>query len=432
MDLFSHPRFGLFMHWGLYSLGGWHEQEIWRWPVAKSDYVKRLERWNPHNFSAPTWLDFAQEAGMSYLCITAKHVEGFCLWPTEHTDFSVASTPGKRDIIGELADECHKRDVGFCIYYSIPDMHHPSYPHAGNPYELAEARSGESPSREAYLRFLTAQVEELCTWYGEVDSFWWDANVQHWDEPQVNSRIRELQPGIMINNRGFDPGDFATPERDWDSSVNSAQTFDRPTEACQSIGVYSWGAKKDDEYYTPAYLQRSVAKIMAKGGNYLLNVGPQADGEIPEPGRRVVGEVGRWYRKVEEAFTSVSPVRVAELPPRVLATERGNALYLIWFRPAATDGLFLRGLHTDPAGATILNTGDPAHWVRDRLPAYGPGKDPEPVLRLIDLPTEILDREVLVVKLDFGRAALDAVRVSSRDDGADGPPPEFMAGGTEE
>jgi alpha-L-fucosidase len=432
MNLFSHPRFGLFMHWGLYSLGGWHEQEIWRWPVSKNDYGKRLSQWNPSEFNAAEWVDFAEAAGMSYLCITAKHVEGFCLWPTKQTEFSVASTPNGRDIVGELAEECHRRDFGFCIYYSIPDMHHPAYPHAGNPYELAESRPDETPDKSGYIDFLMAQVEELCTWYGQVDAFWWDANVQHWDLPKVNARIRELQPGIRINNRGFDTGDFATPERDWDSSVNKVSAFSNPTEACQSIGVYSWGAKKDDEYYTPVYLERSIAKIMAKGGNYLLNVGPAAEGRIPAAGQRIVGEVGRWFCRVAAAFVGTTPLPVAELPPRVTATAGEQSLYLIWFRPAATDGLFLRAVRTNPTRVTILNTGTPAEWVRDRLPAYGPGKDPEPTFRLVNLPVDVLSREVLVVKLEFPASVEESVSVSTDGVGADGPPPEFMAGGADE
>jgi Alpha-L-fucosidase len=153
------------------------------------------------------------------------------------------------------------------------------------------------------------QVTELCTGYGEIHGFWWDgADKLGYEDDSINGIIRELQPNAVINNRGFSKGDFDTPERDWFGYVNEADGFTSPVEACQSIGVESWGYRKDEDYYTDRYLMQSMDKILAKGGNYLLNVGPDADGMIPQDAIRILKSVGKWYKSVRASFDDAIPV----------------------------------------------------------------------------------------------------------------------------
>ena len=241
-DWFFKNCFGMFVHWGLYAIPAWHEQHQYRGRVERAEYVKLLKQFNPKQFDPERWLDLMQETGMKYLCITSKHCDGFCLWDTRQTTYNVMNTPYKRDILGMLSEACHKREIPLCLYYSIADWNHPNYPNEGRQHEIPP-QPGDSPDWEKYLEFLKAQVRELCTNYGKIHGFWWDANVPKYKDTSINAMIRQLQPDAVINNRGFDDGDFGTPERDYqkDESVS----FDHPTEANQAVGMESWGYRSD-------------------------------------------------------------------------------------------------------------------------------------------------------------------------------------------
>ncbi|MCL5281421.1 MAG: alpha-L-fucosidase, partial [Planctomycetes bacterium] len=214
-DWFFERRWGLFLHWGIYAVPGWHEQHQWRARVPRAEYVKLARQWNPTKFDPEAWLDLAEGVGMKYVCLTTKHHDGFCLWDTKQTSFNTMNTPYKRDILGMLADACHKRRMPLCLYYSIADWNHPNYPNQGRHHELPP-QPQDTPDWGKYLEFLQAQVRELCTNYGAIHGFWWDMNVPKHQDPSINAMIRKLQPKAVINNRGFDEGDFGTPERDYE------------------------------------------------------------------------------------------------------------------------------------------------------------------------------------------------------------------------
>ena len=246
---FSEKRFGMFVHWGLYAIPAWHEQYQWRAGIPREEYGKLMHEFNPRKFSPEKWLDLLQEAGMEYLTFTTKHHDGFCLWDTAQTDFNIMRSPYKADILKKLADSCHARKIPLCLYYSIADWHQKNYPNQGRHHELLKPEKGDEPDWDKYMEFLKAQVRELCSNYGEIHGFWWDMNVPKYKDPSVNAMIRKLQPKAVINNRGFDEGDFGTPERDYRPVEQDRQALSRLTEACQSVGSLSWGYKKDEEYY---------------------------------------------------------------------------------------------------------------------------------------------------------------------------------------
>ena len=286
-DWFFDRRFGMFVHWGLYAIRGWHEQEMWRDDVARSKYVEYASQFNPTGFDPDVWLDLAEEAGMEYLCFTTKHHDGFCMWDTRLTGFNVMNTPYGKDIMAELADACHRRGMPLCLYYSCVDWHHPNYPNEGRHHELDGPEEGDNRDMEAYIEYVRAQLRELCTNYGEIHGIFWDMNVAGYADPTINQMIRELQPKAIINDRGYDEGDYGTPERDSDRDGQAAlRRYSRPTEACQSVGMESWGFRIDENYFTPKYLMQSMGRVLCMDGNYLLNVGPKADGTIPQGGRR--------------------------------------------------------------------------------------------------------------------------------------------------
>lgn len=396
---FFQRRLGLFVHWGLYAVDAWQEQDLWRRKRQRDEYARLAARFHPRHFNPDAWLDTAEAAGMTYLCFTTKHCDGFCLWDTAETEFKVTRTPYGRDVLAELAAACQRRGMPLCLYYSIADLHHPAYPHAGRRWEYPESPPEDQPDQAVYLNYLRRQVEELCTRYGPIHGFWWDANPAHWQDPGINARIRELQPGIVINDRGFDAGDFGTPERDWDQQVDAQLVFEKPIEACQALGSQSWGYRVGEDYYTDKHLLRAMAKIRAKGGNYLLNTGPDADGRIAPEDQRMLGVVGAWNQRCSEAFDGTTPCSDLTANRDVVLTRRGNTLYVILHREPTTRSVPLRPLDMPPRSAVLLNSGQPVACQVELLP--WDHREGRASLRIHHLPLEILDRTVPVIRLEF-------------------------------
>ena len=212
-DRYFTERLGMFIHWGLYAIPAWHEQILWRSDMKRRDYEQLVHRFNPERFDPDEWLVAAESAGISFVVITTKHHDGFCLWDTRLTEYSVMHTPYGRDILAELAEACERRGIALGFYYSCPDWHHPQYPNLGRHHEMFGPRPGDQPDLGAYWEFVRGQVRELCTNYGPLRDFFWDVNVAEHHDPSLNEMVRELQPGILINDRGASPGDYGTPER---------------------------------------------------------------------------------------------------------------------------------------------------------------------------------------------------------------------------
>ena len=406
-DWFLEKRFGMFVHWGIYAIPGWHEQHQWRGRTPADAYVKLAKQWNPVNYNPDAWLDLAEEAGMGYIVVTTKHHDGFCLWDTAHTDFNTMNTPCGKDLMAELAEACHKRDFPLGFYYSCADWHHPNYPNQGRHHELDGPKPGDEPDLMKYLVFLRAQVRELCTNYGKLHAFWWDMNVDKHVDPSINNMIRELQPAVVINNRGYDEGDFGTPERDYEQGVDAKREFDRLTEACQSVGVESWGYRVDEDYYTDRHLIRSIDRYLARDANYLLNVGPKSDGTIPEESAGILRRIGVWYRAVEEAVKGVEPASHLTSNRDVCLTRRADTIYVHLVNDPRTSGVKLDPIAVVPKKATLLNTGESVEFTVDLVPTNH--VEHKPYLRLQNLPVNELINTVLVVKLEFDEAPEETV-----------------------
>ncbi len=415
-EWFSRRRLGLFLHFGLYAIEGWHEQDQMRRRIPRNEYGKLLGRFNPRQFHADRILDLAEAAGMEYVCLTTKHHDGFCLWDTRETAFNVINSPCGRDLVKELADACHRRNFPLGLYYSVADWHHPNYPNQGRHHELPGPLPGDEPDWDKYVAYLKRQVRELCSNYGEIRHFFWDINVPQFRDPSVNAMLRTLQPNLVINDRGFDDGDFGTPEREYAKAETDRQIrFSRPTEACNSVGTQSWGYRKDEDYYSTPFLIGSIDSILAKGGHYLLNVGPDADGAIPDQARQILLEIGAWYRKTREAFGDAEPASGLTTNRNVLLTRRGNVLYVHIATPAHADAVVLAPISQEPVSAVLLNTGRPLRTSTEPLPFHW--ESGKRILTFKQLPRELLTGETLVVRLDF--KALP-------DGGASSAPVEFI------
>ena len=406
-DTFFQKRFGMFIHWGLYAIPAWHEQHQLRLKVPRAEYVKLAQEFNPTAFDPDAWIDLAEAAGMRYLVFTTKHLDGFCMWRTRTTEFNVVQTPFGRDVLAELAAACQRRGMPLGLYYSAIDHHSPFYPNRGNGHELAGPEPGDTPDWQRFCDYMERQIRELCAQYGSLAAFWWDSGPEiglrapH----HLNPLIRELQPGIVINNRGLsNDGDFSTPEREYDEVARCARVFERPTEACQSVGVESWGYRKGEDYYSLRYLLSELDATLARGGNYLLNVGPRDDGTIPPRAARMLRRIGGWYARTREAFDGAKPCSDMIENPDVLLTRKGRNLYVHLFRPPVSDRVLLRPLNRLPAKATILSNGRKAGFAVERVPRdYHPSDRvcEKPRLSLCHLPVDQFANTVMVVKLEF-------------------------------
>jgi alpha-L-fucosidase len=397
-DWFFEKRYGMFVHWGIYSIPAWHEQHQWRARVPRQEYVKLAGKWNPKKFDPVEWLDTLEMAGMKYITITTKHHDGFCLWDTHQTRFNTMNTPYNKDIIGMLSLECHKRNVPLCLYYSVVDWNHPSYPNQGRSHELP-AQPGDTPDWDAYLEFLKAQVKELCTNYGKISGFWWDMNVTGHKDPAINNMIRSLQPSAVINNRGFDEGDFGTPERDFENADARGGRLERPTEACQSVGMESWGYRKDEDYYSDLHLEKSIDKYLSRNANYLLNVGPTAEGTIPDESYLILERLGEWYHAVKESYENVEFAPDLLSGKDAMVTVRDNVMYLHFNKELTGAGFKMKPFTESPVKATLLNNNSKVDFTVDLVPSEH--ADQKKYLRLKNLPVNEMAGSVMVVKLQF-------------------------------
>lgn len=399
-------RLGMFVHWGLYALTEYHEQTLMRTPIGREKYEALLHEFNPVHFDADAMVGFAKSCGISYICLTTKHHDGFCLWDTRETDYNVMHTPFKRDIVKEFSEACQKHGLGLALYYSNPDWHHPN---AYNPLSMHQIppRETDVPDMPVYIDFIKRQVTELLINYGPICAMFWDIP-PHIDDPSINELVRSLQPGIRINNRGFDAGDFSTPERFVPDGA-----FENLTEACQSVGRQSWGYRRNEDYYTARFLEASIDRILCKGGNYLLNVGPKPDGTLSEETERLLRTIGDWYARVKEAYQGPAPTPCFAERPDFLTTRDGNNLYLHFPDYPEACGLSLHPLDVLPENVTLLNTGETPAFALDTMPTlYQQPNGQTPFLHIYNLPFDRLCGEVPVLRLTF--SDLDAVEEKLR------------------
>lgn len=395
MRWFKEARFGMFIHWGLYAVpagewkgkGGNGEWIRTTAPIPREDYHTLLSQFNPEKFDATAWARTARDAGMRYVVITSKHHDGFALWPSAVSEFDVSATPFKRDILRELSDACRKEGLVFCVYHSIMDWDHPDYlPRR----DWEKDRPTEGADFERYVAYLKAQLKELITGYGPMGLLWFDGEWEStWTEQRgwdLDRYVRGLQPDIIINNRvgkgrkgmagmnmrGEFPGDYGTPEQEVPPRGFGPGIY---WESCMTIGRH-WCDTKNDQYRSATTLIRHLSDIASKGGNYLLNVGPQADGQFPAGIVERLKEIGGWMRVNGEAIYGTDASPLARLRHR--ATHKPGHVFVHLHEWPADRTVSLTGLMSPVTGARLLANdekltveGQPGAWtvrLPDRMP----------------------------------------------------------------
>jgi len=385
-------RFGMFIHWGIYAVpadtGEWYLSNK---EMQVSDYEKFAARFNPVKFDARQWVKTAKAAGMKYIVITSKHHDGFCMFDSKLTDYCITkATPFKRDPMKELAAECRKQGLRLCFYHSIMDWHHPDYV-PRRPWEGAN-RPAEGADLNRYIDYMKGQLRELLTDYGPIGVIWFDGGWEHsaaeLRSEEVVSMIRSLQPSIIIDDRSNLPEDFSTPEQ---SIPEGALAGGRLWETCMTMNDH-WGYEKNDNNWKSAQdLVRMLCDIASKGGNYLLNVGPTAEGEFPPAAVERLQQIGPWMKANGKSIygTTMSPLK--SLPFDGRCTAKGNRLYLQVFN-WPEDGLRLTGLQTPVHSARVLATGEklkvssgPAAEAGSSAVAISKPKKLDPIATVIEL-----------------------------------------------
>jgi alpha-L-fucosidase len=371
---FMNARFGMFIHWGLYAItarGEW-VRSVER--ISIEDYQKYFDEFNPTSYNPHEWARIAKSAGMKYAVMTAKHHDGFCLFDSKLTDYKATNTPAGRDLIGEYVDAFREEGLGVGLYYSLVDWHHPDYPVFGDrqhPMRDNEAYRGKEHNFHKYLDYMHGQIRELCENYGKIDILYldfsyWDMKREAWKAEELVRMVRSLQPDILINNRlGGDirletpeifAGDFANPEH----GIPREPLTDEcgrpiPWETIETLND-SWGyCSMDKNYRTPEFFIRALVNCVSKGGNLALNVGPDANGRIPEASVQILSEIGKW---MEDNNASIYECGISglEKPEWGRFTRKGKILYA-HVLDQAMGHFSLKGLNGKIQKARLLSDG---------------------------------------------------------------------------
>ncbi|MCD8074475.1 MAG: alpha-L-fucosidase [Lachnospiraceae bacterium] len=322
MEWYLDARFGMFIHWGLYAIPARGEWVRSVEQMPKEDYMKYFREFDPVDYDPRKWARAAKRAGMKYMVMTAKHHDGFCLFDSQYTDFKSTNTKSGRDLVREYVEAVRAEGLKVGLYFSLLDWYHEDFPHYGDanhPMRNNPAYSNENRDFNRYLDYMHNQVRELCTNYGKLDILWFDFSYDElrgeaWRATELVQMVRSLQPDVIIDNRlevsgeGFGSlaeghptpyhGDFVSPEQIIPpKGLRDVNGNDLAWEACFTMNN-SWGYHATDHFYKPAsMLIRKLVECVSKGGNMLLNVGPDARGNFPPEATERLEAIGAWMDK---------------------------------------------------------------------------------------------------------------------------------------
>ncbi len=365
LEWWTQARFGMFIHWGIYTVpaGEWHGKPVeglgeWimnRGKIPVHDYEKLAAQFNPVKFNADEWVAIAKNAGMKYITITSKHHDGFAMFGSKVSPYNIVdATPFHRDPMKELAAACQRAGLKLCFYYSqTQDWHEPDA--VGNDWDFPDETAKNF--QRYYDSKVLPQVRELLTNYGPIGLIWFDTprNITVQQSQQLADLVHSLQPMCLVSGRvGHGLGDYVSAG---DNQI-SVGGVDRPWETPVTMND-TWGFKKDDHNWKSAQvLIRQLATTAGRGGNYLLNVGPTAEGVIPPESVERLAQIGTWMKTNGESIyaTSASPFPYT-LPWGAITTRKGRIYLHVFVWPKKE--LVIYGLNTKVKGASLLANHQP-------------------------------------------------------------------------
>lgn len=322
VEWYQDARFGMFIHWGIYAIQARGEWIRSMEEIPEKDYLQYFEEFNPVDYEPKKWAKAAKDAGMKYAVLTAKHHDGFCLFDSKLTDYKSTNTKANRDLVAEYLEAFREEGLKVGLYYSLLDWHHPDYPHYGDlnhPMRNCEEEKDVERNFDRYLDYMHGQIKELCTEYGKIDIMWFDFSYDElsgeaWKATELVKMIRTYQPDVILDNRlevsgsgfgsiatdhpKFYSGDFVSPEQIIPpQGLKTESGKDVVWEACITMND-SWGyCAKDKNFKPTATIIKKLVECVSKNGNMILNVGPDARGNIPEESYKILSEIGTWMKK---------------------------------------------------------------------------------------------------------------------------------------
>ena len=386
----QHDRFGLFVSWGISAISTGELSWVrFSERLTDAQYQKYFDRFDPDRYDPRTWAKAAREAGQKYVVLTTKHHDGFCHWDSQFTDFKATNTPAGRDLLAPFVEAFRAEGLRIGFYYSLIDWHHPDFTldglHPMRHDQTARENRGQR-HMPRYAEYMRNQVRELLTNYGRVDVLWFDFSYPSWpvleetafalfendptrgewvdtgkgreqyETEELVRLARDLQPGILINDRADVPPDFVTPEQYLPAVAPTRDGLPTPWESCITMND-AWGYRRDDVHWKSVTdLVQMLIECVSKGGNLLLNVGPTARGEFPKASTERLAGIGEWMDSHSRAIYGCGASQFKP-PPDGRYTQNGDRLFLHLFAWPAGSVVHLEGLAGRVEYALLVNDG---------------------------------------------------------------------------
>lgn len=405
---FQDDKFGLFIHFGLYSQLGDGEWVMNNKNIQFKDYRKLMDFFNPIEFNAQEWVALAKNAGMKYLTLVTRHHDGFSMWDTKYSDFNIMNSPYKKDIVKMLADECHKQGIKIGFYYSTLDWGREDYPHETGRTGKKTGRIGQG-NYDAYFKYMKNQLTELLTQYGEVSTIWFDG---HWDQTneegskdrssridwrydELYSMIHQLQPQCLIGNNHhlapFPGEDFQMFERDLPGENKSGLSFQQasdklPIETCETMNN-SWGFNiRDDHFKSEPTIIKYLVNAAGRNTNLLLNVGPMPNGKIQQEFVDTLLAVGKWMKNFGESIYGTRG-NVIPLQDWGVVTAKGKSLFIHILKMPENKMIFIEGVKEKIVNSKWMGTEQKVKFSQNKngLTLFTEGSVPDRVDAIIQL-----------------------------------------------
>lgn len=385
-------RFGMFVHWGLYSVIGHQEWVLESEGIPMQQYEAIARHWKPRPDAAREWARLARRAGQKYIILTAKHHEGFCLWDSKYTDYNAVKQGPGRDLVREFVEAARTEGLRVGLYYSLMDWRHPD----------GLTCKTDPAARERFVSYTHGLIRELLTNYGKIDILWYDVSdpltAEQWRAEEMNRMVFALQPEIIVNNRNGLRGDFSTPEHKIETSKGAWET-------CETMNL-GWGWQQHDtEWKSPKRIVNDLTTCAQQGGNYLLNIGPEPSGAVPEGSTKALETVGRWIEVNGRSIYDTEGGASISFGNYDNFTRKGNTLFIhVYFWPSNTQAaewidfyqpevvIAIGGLQVKALRARLLCTGQPIQFTQS-----------ETTLRLFGLPQMPPDELITVIEVECDR-----------------------------